>query len=55
MVKRHHPSIVDLLADDSPGSDFAFEPERLLLIARTPDLEPAVVASAIDENGHRPL
>ncbi len=31
-------TIVDMLADDSPGSDFDFEPERLPLTARTPEL-----------------
>jgi plasmid stability protein len=31
-------TIVDLLADDSPGGDFDFEPERLPLTARTPEL-----------------
>ena len=31
-------TIVDLLADDSPDSDFDFEPARLPLTARTPEL-----------------
>lgn len=31
-------TIVDLLSDDSPDSDFEFEPDRLPLTARTPDL-----------------
>lgn len=31
-------TIVDMLADDSPGSDFDFEPQPLPLTARTAEL-----------------
>ena len=31
-------TVVDMLADDSAGSDFDFEPDRLGLTARTPEL-----------------
>lgn len=37
-VSGEEVTIVDLLADDSPDSDFDFEPERLPLTARTPEL-----------------
>lgn len=37
-LSREPVTIIDMLADDSPGSDFEFEPERLGLTARTPEL-----------------
>lgn len=37
-VSGEEVTIVDLLADDSPDSDFDFEPERLPLAARTSEL-----------------
>ncbi len=37
-VSGEDVTIVDMLADDSPGSDFDFEPERLPLTAHTPEL-----------------
>lgn len=37
-VSGEEVTIVDLLADDSPDSDFDFEPEPFPLTAHTPEL-----------------